>query len=348
MKKKVRSRAPMRISFGGGGTEISPHVDMFGGATLSITVAVYARCTVELTDKVGIEITSQDLQVTNIFEKELFDIDELPICDNYLRIGVACLSYLKSRYKINLVEGMRISTSSDAPMGSGLGASSVLTIAILKALDKFFDLNFTKMKISEIAFEIERNILNLSGGKQDHYASAFGGCNYIQYEKNGHTSVETIKLTDKIIQELESSLLCIYTGTSRESAHIIEDQQNAMKSDDKNVSEILLEMAQIANLMRISLLEGDICNLGNLLDKSWHLKKRTSNLISNSKIDEMYNQSIALGAYGGKIAGAGGGGFLILLIPPEIRVKTMMGLEKESRMFLPINLVLTGAESWLV
>lgn len=348
MKKIVRSRAPMRISFGGGGSEISPHVEMFGGATTSITVAIYARCTVESTDRNGIEFLSQDTQVAHTFEKEVFDRSQVPTCQDSLRLSVACLSFLKSVHKVEILEGMKITTSSDAPMGSGLGASSVLTIAILKALDEFFNLNFTKTALAEIAFEIERKLLRLSGGKQDHFASAFGGCNYIKYEKNGHTSVETIKLSEKTIHELESSLVLVYTGTSRESAHIIEDQQKAMKNENGEVHVTYVEMAEMADLMRISLLKGNIRDLGSLLHKSWQLKKKTSNLISNPRIEEMYEIALACGVYGGKIAGAGGGGYLVLLLPPEIRNSTLRKLQSDLSVHIPIILTPIGAESWIV
>lgn len=348
MKKIVRSRAPMRISFGGGGSEISPHVDRFGGATTSITVAIYARCTVELTDRNGIEFISQDTQVTHTFEKGVFDTGQLPTCQDSLRLSVACFSFLKSVHKIEIFEGMKITTSSDAPIGSGLGASSVLTIAILKALDEFFNLNLTKFALAEIAFEIERKVLRLSGGKQDHFASAFGGCNYIKYEKNGHTSVETIKLSEKMIHELESSLVLVYTGTSRDSAQIIEDQQKAMKNENEKTHLPYLEMAEMANLMRISLLKGDVRDLGSLLHKSWQLKKKTSNLISNPKIEEMYEIALACGAYGGKIAGAGGGGYLVLLLPPEIRTTTLRKLQIDLAVHVPVIMTSIGAESWLV
>ena len=168
--------------------------------------------------------------------------------------------------------------------------------------------------------------MNLSGGRQDHYAAAFGGMNYVQYFKDGQVSVERIDLSDSISLELQSSLLMVYTGTSRASADIIDSQQMAMFSKNESILSNLHFVKKLASDMRLALLDGDIQRFGSLLGESWDFKKATSVKISNSNIDFLYSRAKELGAYGGKISGAGGGGFLLLVVPPEKRVSIYQSL----------------------
>ena len=252
------------------------------------------------------------------------------------------------RTEAEFAGGLTLKTSSDAPQGSGLGASSVLTVSILRALDEFFGFHWSKTELAEIAFHIERETLKLSGGMQDHFAAAFGGCNFIEYHPNGKVSVEPIDLNENFKRELESSLISIYTGTSRESAHIIEDQQSAMANRDQTTIESLIRMKEIAIEMRRSIRKEDIKALGGQLHDSWNLKKSTSRLITNQGIDILYERARELGAYGGKIAGAGGGGYLILLASPENRSQIVSNLVKDDMVVLPVVLTGVGAEAWEV
>lgn len=348
MKKHVRSRAPMRLSFGGGGTEIPPYVNQYGGATLSATIAVYARASIESQNSGFIEIRSLDRGVEAIFQPRDFLKPDFNLIDPSLRLPFACISYAINSDNIEISDGIVLKTSSDAPHGSGLGASSVLTVSILRALDEFFGLHWSKTELAEIAFYIERESLQLSGGMQDHFAAAFGGCNFIEYHTNGKVSVEPLNLDDYFKRELESSLIGIYTGTSRESAHIIEDQQMAMSNGNRTAIDTLTEMKKLAFEMRRSFRKKDIKALGELLHESWTLKKSTSQLITNPQIDTLYDAARNLGAFGGKIAGAGGGGYLMLLASPENRIQIVRELVKGDMIVLPIVLTESGAEAWEV
>ncbi len=348
MMNHVRARAPMRLSFGGGGTEIPPYVDVFGGLTLSTTIGIYARTSIRQTGQSGIKFISQDNDVSQIVQVSDLKSDDFSGIHQSLKLAVACLKYIATKHEISIPNNLEINTSSDAPQGSGLGASSVLTVSILKALDEFFGLGWTKTELAHRAYFVEREFLGLSGGKQDHFAASFGGCNYITYHTNGTVSVENMDLELPLIRELESSLISVYTGTSRDSAHIIEKQQAAMRSESKKTVETLGEMAAIAKKMRLSLIAQNIPDLGSLLHSAWELKKSTSGLISNAKIDEMYMRSRDLGAYGGKIAGAGGGGFLILLAPVELRSTIIRNLLAEDNVLVPVTLTKQGAEAWRV
>jgi D-glycero-alpha-D-manno-heptose-7-phosphate kinase len=348
MKKHVRSRAPMRLSFGGGGTEIPPFVNQYGGSTLSTTIAVYARTSIENNDIGTIEFISLDRGVRQRFSSKDFKNPNFSEIDSNLRLPFACVWYVIERKGAEFTGGITLKTSSDAPQGSGLGASSVLTVSILRALDEFFGFHWSKTELAEIAFYIERETLKLSGGMQDHYAAAFGGCNFINYHPNGNVSVEPIDLNEYFKRELESSLISIYTGTSRESAHIIEDQQSAMANRDQTAIDSLISMKEIAIEMRRSIRKEDIKALGSQLHDSWNLKKSTSGLITNQSIDILYQRALELGAYGGKIAGAGGGGYLVLLASPENRSQILSNLVKDDMVVLPVVLTGLGAEAWEV
>lgn len=348
MKKHVRSRAPMRLSFGGGGTEIPPFVNQYGGITLSTTIAIYARTSIELNVKNTIEVFSLDRGVHQKFSIKDFKNPNFFDLDSNLRLPFACLWYVIEKTEAEFTGGLTLKTSSDAPHGSGLGASSVLTVSILRALDEFFEFHWSKTELANIAFYIERKTLKLTGGMQDHFAAAFGGFNFIHYHENGNVSVETMDLNENFKREFESSLISIYTGTSRESARIIENQQSAMMKQNQVVIDSLLRMKEIATDMRISMRKEDIKALGSQLHESWLLKKSTSALITNKAIDILYERARELGAYGGKIAGAGGGGYLILLAPPENRSHILTNLVKEDMVVLPITLTVVGAEAWEV
>lgn len=348
MKKHVRSRAPMRLSFGGGGTEIPPFVNQFGGSTLSTTIAVYARASIEINKMNSIELSSLDRGIHQRFSLSDFKNPKFSEIDSDLRLLFACVWYVIEKTEAKFTPGITLKTSSDAPQGSGLGASSVLTVSILRALDEFFEFHWSKTELAEIAFYIERETLKLSGGKQDHYAAAFGGCNFIDYHANGNVSVEPIDLNEYFKRDLESSLISIYTGTSRESAHIIEDQQSAMTDRDQITIDSLIRMKDIAIEMRRSIRKEDIKALGSQLHDSWILKKSTSALITNQSIDSLYARARELGAYGGKIAGAGGGGYLVLLASPENRSQIISNLVKDDMVVLPVVLTSVGAEAWEV
>lgn len=338
----------MRLSFGGGGTEIPPYVDEFGGSTLSTSIAIYARVSLELNGKNEINLFADDAEKSYSLEiTKLADIDFQSL-DKSIRLAFACTNYLINKYKVENFAGFNLRTTSDAPQGSGLGASSVLTVAIIKALEEVFELHLSKSQIASDAYYIEREYLKLSGGKQDHYAATFGGCNYIQYHANGIVSVEPVEITVNMRRELESSLICIYTGTSRESAHIIENQQESMRNKEQQSMNALHEIGALASKMRSCFRNEDVPKLGKLLSESWELKKSTSPLVSNSSIDELYGKAIDLGAYGGKIAGAGGGGFLMLLAPVENRLRILRALRHDGSIEIPITLTQTGVESWKV
>lgn len=346
MTMSIRSRAPLRISFGGGGTELSPYLDLYGGLTLSTTISSYATCTISVREGGGQHFISQDMN--HDFTIGLPDLDsfDLSVAPTECKIAIACSKFVSNMVDEPSRKNFVMTTASDAPQGSGLGASSVLTVACLKAFDFLYGLHWTKSELAKNAFLVEREILGLSGGRQDHYAAAYGGLNYVEYSSLGPVSVEPINLSMSSARELEASLLMVYTGTSRESANIIQNQQDEMRNENSSVISSLHTMKGLAIEMRKSLLKGNFIELGELLGHSWELKKQTSPTISNQSIDELYDLSLKLGAYGGKLSGAGGGGFLLLIVPPERKYLIAQEVIGAGKLIFPAKISSEGAVCW--
>jgi D-glycero-alpha-D-manno-heptose-7-phosphate kinase len=346
MTMPIRARAPLRISFGGGGTELSPYLDLYGGLTLSTTISSYASCTISIQDKGVQQYISQDTYKDFIVGLPDLNSIDLSLVPMEFKIAIACSKFVANLLAGSSQKSFTMTTASDAPQGSGLGASSVLTVACLKAFDFLYGLHWTKSELAKNAFFVEREMLGLSGGRQDHYAAAYGGLNYVEYSSLGPVSVEPINLSMSSIRELEASLLMVYTGTSRESANIIQSQQSEINNDNSSVISSLHKMKELAIEMRKSLLKGDFVELGELLGQSWELKKQTSPKVSNESIDELYDLSLKLGAYGGKLSGAGGGGFLLLIVPPERKYLIAQEVIGIGKIIFPTKISSEGAVSW--
>ena len=335
----------MRISFGGGGSELSPYVETFGGAVLSASIGIYAHATISVTENLkGVSVISQELG-TSYKTLEILT-EELASVPKEFRLALACIRHIFQVHEIEPIQGLEITTGSEAPVGSGLGSSSVLTVAILQALTDLLDISWTQTRLAREAHHVERTLLGLSGGLQDHYAAAFGGINFIEFTKQKEGLVNPVRLDRSVINALESSLILFYTGTSRDSSQIIESQNRSLANNPVENTKIFDEMKKLASLMRSSLEKGDIENLGNLLHSSWMLKKSTDAKISNRSIDQTYEEALALGAYGGKISGAGGGGFMMILVPPRLKIRIANELKDGDSIVFPTNLVKRGAESW--
>ena len=343
----VRAIAPLRISFGGGGTELSPYMDHFGGMTLSSTIDSYSMVTISKGESIDvINFKSDDIVVSasiNVREIQDISLSELP---DGVKIGAATLRTLSSELGLKVDDGFDFYSNTETPVGSGLGASSVLSVASIKAYDEFYDLHLTKNQIARYAFQAERQLLGLEGGRQDHFAAAYGGLNFIEYQTNGSTLVEGLNLEPKNLLELQSSMLMIYTGTSRKSASIIEKQIASMKANDNQTIEALHKMKSLAWDMRKSILNGDVRTLGIKLDESWNLKKITSESVSSKVIDDIYTRGLEAGAFGGKILGAGGGGFLLLIVPPHRRHSIARSVMGENSFVMQARFTNRGATSW--
>lgn len=298
----IISKAPVRISLGGGGTDFPAYYEKHGGAVLSLTIDKYFHSILQNNYHTDlIEIESSDYQLYHQFQSSA----KIKF-DDALMIPKAVLQYLQAK------GGIHLSLKSDIPPGSGLGLSGAVAASLVKLVSTYQKKGLEKREIAEIASIIEIDILKRPIGMQDQYASAYGGINFITFEKEA-IKVEPLAVNDEDKERIENSMMLFYTGTSRDSSKILSEQKKATERQDKVVFDLLHKMKELAYQMRDTLAAGDIVQLGKLLHCSWEYKKALSATISNKSIDTYYNTALKHGAIGGKITGAGGGGFMLLV-----------------------------------
>ncbi|HEX2683239.1 MAG TPA: dehydrogenase, partial [Ferruginibacter sp.] len=307
-----RSKAPLRIGLAGGGTDVSPYSDQFGGAILNATISLSAYATIQpiAEDKIIVEALDRN-------EEQVFDLaPELPI-NGTLDLLKGVYNRIRKDHAPDL-KGFRLSTFVDAPAGSGLGTSSTLVVAVLGAFVEMLKLQMNEYSIAQYAYDIERNDLQLAGGKQDQYAATFGGVNFMEFSAD-KVIVNPLRIKPQYLHELESNLVLYFTSTSRESAAIINEQvKNVQKKNEKSI-EAMHHLKDQAKMMKEALLQGHLDEIGRILDYGFEQKRNMAANISNSSIEEVYAAAKAAGAMGGKISGAGGGGFMIFYCPGNSR-----------------------------
>ena len=291
----IRSKAPLRLGLAGGGSDVSPYSDMYGGIVLNATINLYAYCTIETTKDNKITICSYDSDVSKSYPSAPMlgvDGEASLIKGTYNRIirdfHIAPLSF-------------RITTYNDAPIGSGLGTSSAMVVCILKAFVEWLSLPLGDYEVAKLAYEIEREDLQLSGGKQDQYAAAFGGFNYIEFLQNNMVIVNPLKIKHWIVDELEASMLLYFTGRSRTSATIINEQRKNAEQGNTDAIEAMHKIKQSAIDTKLALLKGDINSFASILHDGWENKKRMATHITNPIIQEAMDTAIRAGAKAGKV-----------------------------------------------
>jgi D-glycero-alpha-D-manno-heptose-7-phosphate kinase len=300
-------RSPVRISFGGGGTDLPSYYEQFGGAVLSTSINKYFYTILQKRSDDKIQVISSDLRIVETWE----DIARMSIKGSALEIPLSVLKQFGSNLSVDLF------LASEIPPGTGLGSSASVCVNVLKTLSAYLDAPISRYELAEKAFEIAHTVLEKPVGKQDEYASAFGGLNYIVFQPNGTASVEPVKLDPALLASFQGSLMLFFTGASRDSWAILKEQEQSTGHRESATVESLHQIRELADRMRRVLIAGDLQTFGELLHEGWQAKKRVSKKISNSHIDEMYAAALANGAIGGKITGAGGGGFLLLFCPPD-------------------------------
>ncbi len=308
-----RSKAPLRIGLAGGGTDVSPYSDEFGGAILNATISLSAYANIEPLDEKKIIIEALDRN-----EQEIFDFSrELPI-NGKLDLLKGVYNSICKQYGFE-EKGFRLSTFVDAPAGSGLGTSSTLVVAILGAFVEMLKLPLGDYDIAHYAFQIEREDLKLAGGKQDQYAATFGGVNFMEFYQNDKVIVNPLRIRPEYLHELENNLVLFFTATSRESASIIIEQVKNVNNKNEKSIEAMHQLKEQARMMKEALLRGRLDEIGEILDFGFQQKRKMAENISNSNIEAIYNAAKNAGATGGKISGAGGGGFMIFYCPKNTR-----------------------------
>ncbi len=333
----IRARAPLRISFGGGGTDVAPYVLERGGRVMNATINRYAYVTIKPRADRRVVLRSLDYEEST--EYTLDDIPETESGSLVLAHGVVkrCAGLLK--------QGLELYTHVDCPPGSGLGSSSTLVVALIGAVLRFARELRSPHEIAQLAFDVERVDLAISGGKQDQFAAAYGGFNFLEFD-GGDTRVLPVQLTDQGIAELEYSLVLAYTGTSRASSQIIKDQMRNFEEQEADAVSAMDETRAIAFRMREALESGAFEEFGSLLNEAWSAKKRMSHRISSPEIDSMYDAARAAGAMGGKISGAGGGGFAFFFCGFDHREAVEMALREHGAAVVDFGFCTRGLQTW--
>ena len=334
--RRVEARVPLRVSFAGGGTDLDPYSSEFGGSVLAGTIGLYVEVIVEEKKTFGVSIFSLDTGYKKINAE--FRSEEA-LGENLL---TACLSIIPEELR----DFVSVTVKSPVPPRSGLGASSAIVLAVTAGILKFFDIPYTLEELAIKAFHIERVLLSIPGGCQDQYVCAFGSLNRFDFKGSCLIKLDSLDLGREDLSEISSRCLLAWTGVSRNSSLVIQD---AAKDSDSEI--------KLANLHAQKSLVGVIQELlsarsfeeiGMELTKGWELKKKLSPYITTSEIDSIFEIGISHGAFGGKLLGAGGGGYILFVAPVEAIPSVSDGLTNSGIEISPVTFVTTGLEAYVV
>ncbi|MDG0980801.1 MAG: GHMP kinase [Halieaceae bacterium] len=343
MSITIRVRAPLRLGLAGGGTDVSPYCDTHGGYILNATIDRYAYAVIKTLDEPCVRFISTDQQQTEI----------LPLASSFELNGKLNLHKAVYNEIIQTFNGgkpipLEFSTFCDAPAGSGLGSSSTLVVAMVKAFIELLNLPLDDYAFAHLAFKIERVNCGLQGGRQDQYSATFGGFNFMEFYANERAVINPLRIKNWIICELEASLMLFYTGVSRESAKIIADQSANVTSGAMNAVEAMHGIKREALTMKECLLKGDFNGLVESMRVGWENKKRSAKTVSNPLMDEIYDVAISAGALAGKVSGAGGGGFMMFFVPPEKRMDVIRALSRFDGYASNCHFTKHGTQAWRI
>lgn len=337
----IRAKSPLRIGLAGGGTDVSPYSDEYGGAILNSTISIYAYATLEPIDngKIIFDSVEKGIKLEFDSQKELPLDHELPLMASIYNRIIKDFAHKPLSFKLT--------TNLDAPAGSGLGSSSTLVVSVLGAFSRWLRLPLGEYDIAHLAYEIERLDLKMAGGKQDQYAATFGGFNYMEFFGDDRVIVNPLQIPHDYLRELEFNLLLYYTGTSRLSSTIIESQsKNVIDKKEKPLA-AMHELKEQAMKIKEAILAGNLNHVGELLDYGWQHKKNMADGITNPAIDELYAAAKSAGALGGKLSGAGGGGFMIFYCPGNSRYKVIERLAAFGGEFKTFDFEEKGLTTWI-
>lgn len=337
-----RSKAPLRIGLAGGGTDVSPYSEIYGGAILNATISLYANATLEPIKENKILLEAIDRN-----EKEELVATDILAIDGKLNLLKGVYNRIKKDYGLK-EKGFRLSTFVDAPAGSGLGTSSTLVVAIIGAFTEMLRLPLGEYDIAHYAYDIERNDLGLAGGRQDQYAATFGGVNFMEFYADDKVIVNPLRVKQQHLFELENNLVLYYTATTRESADIITRQSKNVKDKKEKSIDAMHQLKEQAQRMKEALLKGKLNEVGEILDYGFQQKRQMADGISNPLMEDIYETAKKAGATGGKISGAGGGGFMIFYCPGNAKYTVMQRLEKFGGYSKNYQFVEHGLKTWTI
>ena len=338
----VRARVPLRLGLAGGGTDLAPYCDEFGGAVLNTTIDRYAYAFIEPAPDGQVHFVAPDLE-----REECFPAEADAIGAASLKLHAGVMGRMIAEFGGGAMRPLRVTSYVDAPAGSGLGSSSALVVALVEAFTTFLHAPLGPYDVARLAYEIERVDLGLAGGKQDQYAATFGGINFIEFLSGDRVIVNPLRIRTPTLSELETSIVICFTGVSRRSEAIITEQQRRMTTPTGNTLDSLHQLKNDAIEMKDALLRGQVSRMADILNRSWLAKKRTASGVSTDHIEQLHELALANGATGGKVSGAGGGGFMMFLVPPPARVRVIRALNRAGGSATGVRFTAEGAESWI-
>ncbi len=328
-------RTPVRISFGGGGTDLPSYFERYGGAVLSSAISRYFYTILQRRDDGHVQVISSDLRVSETWE----DISKMDLHGSELEIPLAAMKELGYHPSVDLF------LASEIPPGTGLGSSASVCVNVLHTLAVHSKRHLSRYELAERAYHIARNVLGKPVGKQDEYAAAFGGLNYISFNSDGAVRVDPLGLPPDLVKELDGNLLLFHTGVSHNSWSILKEQEAATESKAQKSTDALHRIRELADRMRDVLLQGELRRFGELLHEGWEQKKKVSAQISTSRIDQLYSLARDNGAVGGKVTGAGGGGFLLVYCERDAQSAVRRALAGANAREMPFSFDFEGAHA---
>ncbi len=337
----ARARAPLRLGLAGGGTDLDEYASRFGGAVLNATIDRYAFASVAARADGLLMFDAGDLGR----EETHLPAARLPGSTLDLHRGVH--ERMMRDYHSGPPLALSVATGVDAPMGSGLGSSSALVVALIEAYAAFLGRTLTPRRIAVLAGDIERRELGLAGGRQDHYAAAYGGLNLMRFPPRGEVVVDALRLSSGVARELEASLVLCFSGQARDSARIITAQARAL-GDDAGAITAMHRLKEAATEMREALIAGDLARFAAALDRSWQAKQATAAGIATARTEALERLARGAGAMALKVSGAGGGGFMMCVVSPDRRARLIGALQAAGYPTYPVRLTERGSEAWVL
>jgi D-glycero-alpha-D-manno-heptose-7-phosphate kinase len=340
----IRARAPLRLGLAGGGTDVSPYCDLYGGLVLNATIDKYAYTVLE-PDEAGqqVRLVASDKQ-----ESWHCDATDILPLNGMLDLHKGVYNRIVTEFNHGKPLPLTLTTHTDAPPGSGLGSSSTLVVSMIKAFVEWLNLPLGEYDIARLAFEIERHDVGLSGGRQDQYAATFGGFNFMEFHPQERVVVNPLRIKNWIVSELEASLLLYFGGVSRDSARIIDEQTRNVRQQDSQAIDAMHALKQEAVAMKENLLRGDFDGLVDSMQAGWEAKKRMAQSITNPIIEDSYEMARKAGMRAGKISGAGGGGFMMMLVDPVRRMDVIRALSGTQGQIYNCHFTEIGTQGWKI
>lgn len=337
----VRARAPLRLGFGGGGSDLSPFCDQFGGYVLNSTIGLFVYAALEVRDEGPVRFVAADRQECAEFDPGC----DLPLDEPLsLHKGVYCR--IMRDFNDGQAIPLTLTTYSDVPAGSGLGSSSTLVVAMVEAFKELLTLPLGEYDVAQLAYKIERMDVGMLGGRQDQYAATFGGFNFMEFNGDERIIVNPLRINRSTVHELEASLVICNTGVARDSDAIIQEQARNLTQGDEKSTEATHRLKQEAVAMKEALLKGNIRRFAEILEQGWLNKKRTASGVTNANLERIYQAAIQAGAYSGKVSGAGGGGFMMFVVDPLHRPDVFRVLRCQQLQPMTVQFTDQGAIAW--